>query len=109
MLGEGLRPAAALKAAQVSMQADKRWLPTFLGRLHASRRVEVTRDAKAILCAAGLCNLCVSVVKGKCAITTTEPQRHQKLTSSLSANGNLSLCDFELALPSIVELHRRQF
>jgi len=25
MLGEGLRPAAALKAAQVSMQADKRW------------------------------------------------------------------------------------
>jgi CHAT domain-containing protein/tetratricopeptide (TPR) repeat protein len=25
MLGEGLRPAAALKAAQVSMQSDKRW------------------------------------------------------------------------------------
>ncbi|HEX6648884.1 MAG TPA: CHAT domain-containing protein [Pyrinomonadaceae bacterium] len=25
MLGEGLRPAAALKAAQVSMQTDKRW------------------------------------------------------------------------------------
>jgi CHAT domain-containing protein/tetratricopeptide (TPR) repeat protein len=25
MLGDGLRPAAALKAAQVSMQADKRW------------------------------------------------------------------------------------
>jgi CHAT domain-containing protein len=25
MLGEGLRPAAALRAAQVSMQADKRW------------------------------------------------------------------------------------
>ena len=25
MLGEGLRPAAALKAAQVSMQTDSRW------------------------------------------------------------------------------------
>ncbi len=25
MLGEGLRPAAALRAAQVSMQSDKRW------------------------------------------------------------------------------------
>ena len=32
MLGEGLRPAAALKAAQVSMQADKRWSsPHFWG------------------------------------------------------------------------------
>ena len=34
--------------------------------------------------------------------------KHVKLTSSLSANGNLSLCDFEPALPSIVESHRRQ-
>ena len=41
---------------------------------------------------------------------TTMPlvEQKKKLTSSVSANGNLSLCDLELALPSIVESRRKQ-
>jgi hypothetical protein len=48
MLGEGLAPGGRTQAAQVSMQQTL-GLPSFLGRLHAPRRVEVTSDAKAIL------------------------------------------------------------
>jgi CHAT domain-containing protein len=42
MLKEGMRPAAALRAAQVSLMNDKQWAsPYFLGAIHVARGVAI--------------------------------------------------------------------